>query len=64
MATSICSNSPVAVSLAKTSIDKGLGQNIEVGIEIEKDLFALCFTESDQKEGMQAFLEKRKPKYN
>lgn len=64
MATSICSNSPVAVSLAKTSIDKGLGQNIEVGIEIEKDLFALCFAESDQKEGMQAFLEKRKPKYN
>jgi enoyl-CoA hydratase len=64
MATSICANSPVAVTFAKTAIDKGLDQHIEVGIEIEKDLFALCFSESDQNEGMQAFLEKRKPKYN
>lgn len=63
MANSICANSPVAVSFAKIAIDRGTGQDIEVGIELEKDLFALCFAESDQKEGMQAFLEKRKPLY-
>lgn len=63
MANSICDNSSVAICFAKTAIGRGTGLDIEVGIELEKDLFALCFAESDQKEGMQAFLEKRKPIY-
>jgi enoyl-CoA hydratase len=31
---------------------------------IENDLFGLCFTSNDQKEGMSAFLEKRKAQFN
>lgn len=64
MANCIGANSPVAVSLSKAAINRGYGLDIEVGIELEKDLFALCFSEADQQEGMQAFLEKRKAKYN
>ena len=36
---------------------------MEVGMAIEKDLFGLCFATEDQREGMEAFLEKRKPNY-
>lgn len=63
LAERICDNSPVAVRLAKRAINSGVGLHLETGMELENDLFSLCFAEDDQKEGMQAFLEKRKAQY-
>ena len=40
----------------------GIG-DIDNGIALENELFAMCFATEDQKEGMGAFLEKRKEKH-
>lgn len=63
LANVILSKGQLAVRLAKTSINRGAETDIETGMAIERDLFGLCFATSDQKEGMGAFLEKRKPNY-
>lgn len=59
MAKEIASKAPIAVRYAKACIDRGLQTDIESGIGIENELFAMCFATRDQKEGMGAFLEKR-----
>jgi len=59
----IASKGQVAVRNAKVAIDRGIETDIEKGIEIENQLFAKCFESDDQKEGMTAFLEKRKPNF-
>lgn len=64
MAAQISALSRTAIKYAKSAINKGCETDIETGLDIEKDLFALCFAAFDQKEGMAAFLEKRKPKFN
>ncbi|MBK5253957.1 MAG: enoyl-CoA hydratase/isomerase family protein [Peptostreptococcaceae bacterium] len=64
MATRISKNGPVAVRMAKDTIRQGLDekdQNKAIDIEFEK--WAELFETEDQKEGMTAFFEKRKPKY-
>lgn len=63
LASNIASKSQVAVKYSKTAINKGIQTDIDTGLEIEKNLFALCFASQDQKEGMTAFLEKRKPNF-
>lgn len=63
MANNILKNSSIAVSFSKTAINKSFDLDIESGMELERDLFALCFATEDQKEGMQAFLAKRKPEF-
>ena len=52
-------NAPIAVKYAKACIDRGMQMDIDDGIAIENELFAMCFATADQKEGMGAFLEKR-----
>jgi len=64
IANKITSNGQIAVRYSKTAINKGIDAHIEAGIEIEKNLFGLCFGSIDQKEGMSAFLEKRKPMFS
>ncbi|NLV16905.1 MAG: short-chain-enoyl-CoA hydratase [Syntrophomonadaceae bacterium] len=61
MARKIISNAPVAVRFAKQAINEGLELDVARGQLIEVDLLALCFATEDQKEGMKAFIEKRKP---
>jgi len=61
MAKKIAKNGQMAVGYSKTAINKGYDLDFESGNEIEKMLFGLCFATKDQKEGMTAFLEKRKP---
>ena len=51
----------VAVRAAKTAMRKGLNVSLKDGLQIEQDLFCMLFGTKDQKEGMKAFLEKRKP---
>jgi enoyl-CoA hydratase len=53
----------VALSLAKKAITEGLNGTLNQGKCLEKQLFSLAFSSPDQKEGMQSFLEKRKPNY-
>lgn len=63
MAVKIASKGPVAVRFAKESVDNGLEMDLDRAGRFESDLFGLCFATADQKEGMQAFLEKRPAKF-
>lgn len=60
MANQIAANSASAVSKTKEAINRGLETDSDSAISIENDLFALCFAHQDQKEGMQAFVDKKK----
>lgn len=59
MAKSFLKNAPIAVRYAKACIDRGMQMDIDDGIALENELFAMCYATADQKEGMGAFLEKR-----
>lgn len=59
MAKSFAKNAPIAVKYSKACIDRGMQMDIDNGIALENELFAMCFATADQKEGMTAFLEKR-----
>ncbi len=52
-----------AVIAAKTAINQAYELNLSAGLAAEKELFAALFDTADQKEGMAAFLEKRKPNW-
>lgn len=60
MAHKMVAMAPVAVSLAKQSINENYDLDADASIELENQLFGKCFATKDQKEGMAAFLEKRK----
>ncbi len=61
LASKIMQRSAVALRAAKTAMRKGLGSSLKEGLQIEQDLFCMLFGTEDQKEGMEAFLKKRKP---
>ena len=63
MAKSFTANAPIAVKYSKACIDRGMQMDIDDGIALENELFAMCFATADQKEGMSAFVEKRKEKH-
>ncbi len=60
MAAGIAKNAPIAVRNCKKAINDGLQVDMDQAIVIEEKLFGDCFETYDQKEGMGAFLEKRK----
>ncbi|MBR1929935.1 MAG: enoyl-CoA hydratase/isomerase family protein [Lachnospiraceae bacterium] len=60
MAAGIAKNAPIAVRNCKRAINEGLDVDMDAAIVIEEKLFGDCFESYDQKEGMAAFLEKRK----
>jgi enoyl-CoA hydratase len=62
MAREIASKSPVAVRAAKEAMLASLSA-LEQGLAFERKSFYLLFDTEDKKEGMQAFLEKRKPQW-
>ena len=62
LANRIASNAPIAVRNSKKAINEGLELGIEEAVALESKLFGDCFETHDQKEGMSAFLEKRKEK--
>ncbi len=57
----IMSKSPIILSYAKRAINASYQRSFEEGMIVESKLFAGCFSTRDQKEGVRAFLEKRKP---
>jgi enoyl-CoA hydratase len=54
---------PNAVRLAKTVLNRGTDSSLTTGISYEMEAFSILFSTEEAKEGMQAFLEKRKPKW-
>ena len=62
MASGIAANAPIAVRNCKKAINDGLQVDMDKAIVIEEKLFGDYFETHDQKEGMSAFLEKRKEK--
>ena len=63
MAREIAAKSPIAVRAAKECILKAQETSLAVGLDFERRMFALLFATEDKVEGMQAFLEKREPKF-
>lgn len=59
----ISNRAPVAVKLAKESVNIAFETALKDGMEYERRNFYLTFSSKDQKEGMKAFLEKREPNY-
>ncbi|MGP1349557.1 MAG: enoyl-CoA hydratase-related protein [Stomatobaculum sp.] len=62
LAQKIAENAPIAVRACKKAVNEGLETGMDEAIMIEERLFGSCFGTHDQKEGMSAFLEKRKEK--
>lgn len=63
MAGHIMKNAPVGIALAKQAINTGSDTDLDSGLKLEANLFGLSFATEDKKEGMTAFLEKRKDKH-
>ncbi len=63
VAAQMLSRGPVALGLAKEAVRRGLGVTLEQGLEIEADLFGLAVSTKDFREGVAAFLAKRKPEF-
>lgn len=63
LASKIMTKAPLAIGQAKTAINKGIEMDSELAFVFEAETFGMCFTSADQKEGMRAFLEKRKPTF-
>lgn len=59
MAAMMLKNASIAIRLAKQSINEGYDLNADDAIALENKLFGQCFATKDQKEGMDAFLNKR-----
>lgn len=55
--------SPVALAVAKQAVNAAFETTLTEGVRVERGLFLPLFGTEDQKEGMTAFLEKRKPKF-
>ncbi len=64
LARSIAKNSTSAIFAGKQCMSAGIEMGLEEGLELEIAAFASTFTETDQKEGMTAFLEKRKAEFS
>jgi enoyl-CoA hydratase/carnithine racemase len=63
MAQQIADLSPLAIQQAKESILRGLDASLETGLALETKAIQILFSSQDQKEGMAAFIEKRKPQF-
>ena len=63
LAKQIAQKSPIAVQLAKESVNKAFETTLDEGLQFERKNFYLTFATEDQKEGMAAFVEKRKPQF-
>ena len=63
VAEKIATKGPLAVARAKRLVERGYDIPLRSANSQEAETFALLFDTADRKEGMQAFLEKRAPKY-
>jgi enoyl-CoA hydratase len=63
LASEVALMSPISIRLAKESVLKAFESGLQEGLYFERKNFYMCFTSEDQKEGMSAFVEKRKPNF-
>ncbi|HET6444426.1 MAG TPA: enoyl-CoA hydratase-related protein [candidate division Zixibacteria bacterium] len=63
LAAEIASRAPVAIKMAKEAVNIAFETSLQVGLQHERRLFYMLFSTEDQKEGMSAFLEKRKAQW-
>ena len=63
VAREIAEKAPIATRLAKEGIDRAYEGPLQLGLEYERRLLYLAFASTDTREGLNAFLEKRKPEF-
>lgn len=63
LAAQVAQQSPVAVTMCKTLVHQAREETIPKGLMLERELFVELFDTADQKEGVNAFLEKRSPEW-
>ena len=63
LANEIAARPPIAVRFAKEAINKAFETSLSEGLDFERRLFYFTFATEDQKEGMRAFVEKRKAEW-
>ncbi len=63
VAQAMASKGPIALRFAKEGVLKAFEMPLSEGLEYERKLFYMLFATEDQKEGMRAFVEKRKPTF-
>ncbi len=63
MAEKIASKPSMAIRTTKTVLNTGLNMDLESSLRFESQSFGLLFSTQDQKEGVRAFIEKRKPSF-
>jgi enoyl-CoA hydratase len=64
LATEVATMSPIALRLAKESVLKSFETGLQEGLYFERKNFYLTFSSEDQKEGMNAFVEKRRANFS
>ena len=63
LAAEIATRAPLGIRLAKEAVNQAFEGSLAEGLSNERRLFYMLFATEDQKEGMQAFFEKRKPNW-
>ncbi len=63
VARDIAAKAPVATRLAKEAVDRAYEAPLSLGLDYERRALALAFASEDAKEGLTAFLKKRKPEF-
>jgi len=63
IAKKIAAKPPLAVKFAKEAVLKAFETSLGEGLEFERKSFYLLFASEDKREGMKAFIEKRKPEF-
>jgi enoyl-CoA hydratase len=63
LALALAARGPLALRLAKEAVVKALDLPLGEGMRLEEDLYVLLQTTSDRREGVRAFLERRRPRF-
>ena len=63
IAKKIAGKSSAAIKLARAAINGGMRTDLQTGLAYERELYSLSLTTEDKAEGIDAFIEKRKPRY-
>ena len=63
-AAALAARGPLALRLAKEAVVRALDLPLAEGIRLEQDLYVLLQTTGDRREGVRAFLERRKPRFS